>query len=333
MRKLIKFQNKNISFVSHGAVGGFEEAAGPLGENFDLVDKTDLFGMKSYEMAEGEMGRLCVNIAMTKAGFKPTDIDCIFAGDLQNQCFASSSGLYSFGIPYIGLYSACSTMTEALLLGASLIDGGHIKCACALSTSHNSAAERQFRTPLEYGGQRQPYAQWTATAAGAFILDGEGQGRVRIKDGMIGKIVDGLTTDAANMGAAMARSAMDTIYTYFSLSDISPTQVDLIVTGDLGYVGSEMLRDMLGEQFPALVGRHIDCGTLLYDRSKKDVHAGASGCGCSASVLSLKFIPQLERGELKNILFMSTGALMNPTGVLQKNNILGITPLVRLSSE
>ena len=224
-------------------------------------------------------------------------------------------------------------MTEALLLGASLIDGGHIKCACALSTSHNSAAERQFRTPLEYGGQRQPYAQWTATAAGAFILDGEGQGRVRIKEGMIGKIVDGLTTDAANMGAAMARSAMDTIYTYFLLSDISPTQVDLIVTGDLGYVGSEILRDMLGEQFPALVGRHIDCGTLLYDRSKKDVHAGASGCGCSASVLSLKFIPQLERGELKNILFMSTGALMNPTGVLQKNNILGITPLVRLSSE
>ena len=218
MRKIINFGENAPSFLSWAAVGGYEERRGPLGENFDFCDDTDRFGMSTWEQAEGEMGRISLNIALNKISYSPDMIDVLLAGDLENQCVASSGGLYSFGIPYIGLYSACSTCTEALLLLSTLISKTEISAGATVTTSHNSAAERQFRTPIEYGGQRTPTAQWTATASGAFVL-GKG-GRVKIKSGIVGKIVDGLNKDASNMGAAMARAAFDTFYTYFSLSDI-----------------------------------------------------------------------------------------------------------------
>ena len=331
MRKIIYFNEKTPSFLSYAAVGGYEERRGPLGKKFDFCDDTDKFGMPTFERAEGEMGRLCLNLAMNKASISSENIDALLAGDLENQCVASSGGLYSFGIPYIGLYSACSTCTEALLLLSSLISHTEIKIGASVTTSHNSAAERQFRTPVEYGGQRTPTAQWTATAAGAFIL-GEG-GRVKIRDGMIGKIVDGLVSDASNMGAAMARAALDSIYTYFSLSNKTPKDFDLIVTGDLGRVGSDILREMLLHEVPYASDRHIDCGTLLYDKKSADVHSGASGCGCSASVLASHLLPMLERGEIKNILFLSTGALMSPASIQQGLAIPGVAHLLRLSSE
>ena len=330
MRKILNFLDNPPSFISRAAVGGFEEGAGPLGESFDFIDTTDRFGMPTWERAEGEMGRICLNLALGKINTSPDSLDILLAGDLENQCVASSGGLYSFGIPYIGLYSACSTCTEALLLLSTLISHTEIETGAAVTTSHNSAAERQFRTPIEYGGQRSPTAQWTATAAGAFVL-GKG-GKVKILSGMAGKVVDGLTADATNMGCAMARAALDSIYTYFSISGKNPRDFDHIVTGDLGRVGSSVLCEMLEKEVPGAASRHIDCGNLLYSK-EKDIHAGASGCGCSASVLSSYFLPMLERGKFKNILFMSTGALMSPTSVLQGGNILGVAPVIHLSSE
>lgn len=330
MRKIIHFEENPPSFLSRAAIGGYEERRGPLGKNFDFCDDTDRFGMSTWELAEGEMGRMCLNLALNKISYSPDMLDAIFAGDLENQCVASSGGLYSFGAPYIGLYSACSTCTEALLLLSTLISHTEIKCGATVTTSHNCAAERQFRTPIEYGGQRTPTAQWTATAAGAFVL-GVG-GRVKIKNGIIGKIVDGLSKDASNMGAAMARAAFDTVYTYFSLSEIPARDFDYVVTGDLGSVGSEIFEELLDKEMSQLHLRHIDCGNLLYDKKNADIHSGASGCGCSASVLASHFLPLLESGEIKNILFMSTGALMSPSSVLQGENILGIAPAIHISS-
>ncbi len=331
MRRIIKFENSPPSFLSYAASGGFEEGRGPLGDKFDFSDPTDRFGMKTWEKAEGEMGRITLNLAINKSGLRPSDIDALLAGDLENQCVASSNGLFSFGIPYIGLYSACSTLTEGLLLLSSLISSGNIKTGAVVTSSHNSAAERQFRTPIEYGAQRTPTAQWTATASGAFVLSSGG--KIKIKEAMIGKIVDGLTKDASNMGAAMARAAFDTVYNYFSLTDISPRSIDLIVTGDLGKVGSYILEELMDKELAGSNVKHIDCGNLLYDDNKADVHSGASGCGCSAAVLASHFLPELNAGRLKNILFMSTGALMSPSSVMQGQTILGIAPLIRISAE
>ena len=331
MRKILNFEKNPPSFLSWAAVGGYEERRGRLGNLFDMCDDTDLFGMETWEKAEGEMGRMSLNIAMKKGNFNISQIDALFAGDLENQCVASSGGLYTFGIPYIGLYSACSTCTEALLLLSTLISHTEISIGATVTTSHNSAAERQFRTPIEYGGQRTPTAQWTATASGSFIL-GKG-GKVKIKNGMIGKIVDGLTCDASNMGCAMARAAFDSLYTYFSLSHYSPKDFDYIVTGDLGKIGSELIEELILKEIPDADGKHIDCGNLLYDEKNSDIHAGASGCGCSASVLASYFIPELESKKLKNILFMSTGALMSPSSVMQGENILGIAPIIHISSD
>jgi len=328
MRKIIYFNN-DVSFLGSASAGGHEERRGPLGESFDFCDDTDRFGMKTWEAAEAELARLTLNIALKKTNIQKDELDVLLAGDLENQCVASSSGLYSFGIPYIGLYSACSTATEALLLLSTLISTGYIKKGATVTTSHNSAAERQFRTPIEYGGQRSPTSQWTATAGGAFII-GSG-GKVKIKEGLVGKIVDGLTKDAMNMGAAMARAAFDSIFTYFEISGERVDSFDLIITGDLGKYGSYILEDLLRKEVPGAEKIHVDCGNLLYDEKIQDCHAGASGCGCSASVLSSHFLPMLEREEIKNVLFLSTGALMSPSSVLQGENILGIAPLLRFS--
>ena len=331
MRKIISFEDNPPSFFSWASVGGYEERRGPLGKKFDFCDDTDRFGMPTWELAEGEMGRISLNIAMNKISYEPGMIDALLAGDLENQCVASSGGLYSFGIPYIGLYSACSTCTEALLLLSSLISKTEISVGATVTTSHNSAAERQFRTPIEYGGQRTPTAQWTATASGAFIL-GSG-GRVKIKNGIIGKIIDGLSKDASNMGAAMARAAFDTFYTYFTLSEKPPRDFDCVVTGDLGSVGSAIFEELIEKEMPSSHIKHVDCGNLIYDKKNADIHSGASGCGCSASVLASHFLPLLESGSMKNILFMSTGALMSPSSVMQGQNILGVAPAIHISSE
>lgn len=319
-------------FVSHAAVGGREESRGPLADGFDLFDETDRFGQKTWECAEGEMGRLALSLALKKANATQRELDVLLAGDLQNQCVASAIGLYTFGVPYIGLFGACSTCTEGLLNLACLLssDTG-MRTGAVVTSSHNCAAERQFRFPLEYGGQRPPTAQWTATAAGAFVLSSR-EGEIRITEGLFGRIVDGAIRDANNMGCAMARAAADTLLRYFSASSHEPSAFDAIVTGDLGRIGSSLLIDLLRERGIEIGEQHGDCGVMLYQFQKQDVHSGASGCGCSAAALSSYFLPKLRDGTLRDILFLSTGALMNTTSVGQGQNILGIAHLIRIQS-
>lgn len=329
MSRITKIKN-DVRIISHASVGGYEERRGPLGDNFDFCDESDLFGQKSWELAEGEMGRIALNTALSKKNISHTDIDLLVAGDLQNQCVASSVGLHSFGIPFLGVYGACSTCTESLMiLSAFLESSDSVNLGAVVTTSHNSAAERQFRTPLEYGGQRSSTAQWTSTAGGAFVLSKGGAG-VKITEYMAGRIVDGATSDGSNMGGAMAFAAADSILSYFEESGEHPSSFDYIVTGDLGKVGSGIVRDILSRELPGAETRHTDCGLLIYDMEKQDVHSGASGCGTSASVLSAHFLPLLESGRLRKILFLSTGALMSPSSLLQGESIYGIAPVVRL---
>lgn len=337
--KRIKKLSTPPRFISYSAVGGYEEKNGPLGEGFDLCDESDSFGQATWESAEGEMGRCALNLALSKCNLSHEALELIVAGDLQNQCVASAVGLDTFGAPFLGIYGACSTCTEALLILSSMVDSGAITTGACVTTSHNSAAERQFRTPLEYGGQRAPSAQWTSTAAGSFVLSSDEElisrsrfGRVQISDFMIGRIVDGATADASNMGAAMSFAAAESIIEYFANSEMKPRDFDFIVTGDLGKVGTEILRAILNERLPQAAARHLDCGNLLYDPKRQDVHSGASGCGTSASVLSTYFLPRLEEGDIKDVLFLSTGALMSPSSVLQGNTIKGIAPVIHLKS-
>ena len=318
-----------VFFTSYSAVGGYEEKRGPLGESFDFCDESDSFGQKTFELAEAEMGRIALNLALSKASLSHEEIELIVAGDLQNQCVSSSYGLSSFAIPYVGVYGACSTCTESLMVLSSFMSANeNIKYGASLTTSHNSAAERQFRNPLEYGGQRPPSAQWTSTAAGAFILGREGD--ISITEYMAGKIVDGATSDGSNMGGAMSFAAADTILSYFAETSLPFSYFDCIVTGDLGKVGSSLLSDILKKEKPGLEKFHTDCGLLLYDFENQDTHSGASGCGTSASVLSSYFLPKLKEGYYQKILFLSTGALMSPSSLLQGENIFGIAPLIRI---
>ena len=324
-RRIVKL-DREIYFHSYAAVGGYEERRGPLGEKFDHCDESNKFQQKTWEMAEGEMARLALNIALEKGNLSHEDVDFAVAGDLQNQCVATSIGLSSFAIPYLGIYGACSTCTEALLISSALLQSNSFSLAAAVTSSHNSAAERQFRSPLEYGGQRTGSAQWTATAAGAFILSKEGSGAA-ITEFMIGKTVSGETTDGSNMGGAMAFAAADTIIDYYRQGN---KDFDIIITGDLGKIGSDILREILQKEDPSLPKMHTDCGLLLYDNTIQDTHSGASGCGTSASVLAAHFLPKIKSGEIKSALFLSTGALMNPSSILQKNPIYGIAPLIKI---
>lgn len=331
MKRITKLKNC-VGFYSYASVGGREERRGPLGEKFDFCDQSDKFGQKTWELAESEMSRISLNTALSKGNISHEDVSVLVAGDLQNQCVASASGLYSFGIPFVGVYGACSTCTESLMLLSSLMDSSYdMTYGAAVTTSHNSAAERQFRNPIEYGGQRAKSAQWTSTAGGAFILK-RGNCKVRISEYMPGKIIDGATNDGANMGGAMAFAAAESILSYFEESGENPFSFDYIVTGDLGKVGSDILKEIMSKKMPGTERLHTDCGLLLYDMKKQDVHSGASGCGTSASVLASHFLPLLESGSLKNVLFLSTGALMSPQSLLQGKTILGIAPIIRLES-
>lgn len=329
MKRITKLKS-TVSFVSRASVGGYEERRGPLGESFDFCDSSDKFGQKTWEIAESEMGRVALNTALSKASLSHENIDLLVAGDLQNQCVASSGGLSSFGIPFIGVYGACSTCTESLMTLAAFMEASEsLTYGAAVTTSHNSAAERQFRTPIEYGGQRAKTAQWTSTAGAAFIL-GRDENSPRITEFMAGKIIDGSTSDGSNMGGAMSFAAANTILSYFEESGERPRDFDYIVTGDLGRVGSDILKEILSKELPGAENLHTDCGLLLYDFSSQDPHSGASGCGTSAAVLSSHFLPLLEKGKIERILFLSTGALMSPSSLLQGENIYGIAPLIRI---
>ncbi|MDD6483931.1 MAG: stage V sporulation protein AD [Clostridiales bacterium] len=317
--------------INAAAVGGQKEGEGPLGKDFDVIVPDDKLGQQTWEKAESSLQRQTAVLAMERAGLTPNDVDYIFAGDLLNQCVGASYGLRELQIPFFGLYGACSTMTESISLGAMLIAGDYAKNVMCVTSSHFCSAEKQFRYPLEYGGQRAPSAQWTVTASGCAVLSKSGEGP-RITQVTTGKIVDMGITDISNMGAAMAPAAIDTLCAHFEDTGSSPEDYDLILTGDLGVVGSDILIKLMRENGYDLSSRHNDCGKMIYDIEKQDVHAGGSGCGCCGSVLCGHIYKELKSGRINKMLVMATGALMNPMVVEQGESIPGIAHAVVIES-
>ena len=322
------------SITGNAAVVGKKEGEGPLAEEFDKIYDDEFIGKETFEKAESELVKEAVTRALSKANESPEDIDCCFSGDLLNQCIGSSFGLREFGIPFSGLYGACSTMALSLALAATLIDSGALTSAVASTSSHFCSAERQYRNPLEYGGQRPPSAQWTVTGAGATILKASADNNPRVNAVIFGKIRDLGITDANNMGAAMAPAAAETISAFINDTHTKPDDFDLILTGDLGEVGSNILKELLIKENNLDISKvHNDCGLMIYDLQNQDVHSGGSGCGCSASVLCSYIINKLRKKELNRVLFVGTGALLSPTSSLQGESVPGIAHGVLLTSD
>ena len=269
--------------------------------------------------------------ALEKGGLMPKDLDYVLAGDLLNQCIGTAFGLRGFDIPFFGLYGACSTMGESLALGSLLISGGHARMTACMTSSHFCTAERQYRMPVPYGSQRTPTAQWTATAAGCCILGDQGDGPY-ITHVTCGKIVDMGITDVNNMGAAMAPATYDTLSALFRETKTGPGDYDLIVTGDLGALGHAIVTDLFRRDGVDLSRNYQDCGLLLYDLEKQDMHAGGSGCGCSAAVLNGYLLDGLRRGQWRRLVFAPTGALLSPTSSFQGESVPGICHAVVFSA-
>lgn len=314
---------KPAVILSHAAVGGKQEGEGPLAPYFDQLCEDSFFGEKTWEKAESAMQKMALSRAMEKGGMSPGQLDYVLAGDLLNQCIGTSFGLRDFNIPFYGLYGACSTMGESLALGSLLVAGGFAQRAAAMTSSHFCTAERQYRMPVPYGNQRTPTAQWTATAAGCVILGDQGDGP-RITAVTCGKIVDKGVSDVNNMGAAMAPAAYDTLAAHFQATNTQPSDYDLVLTGDLGVLGHQIVTDFFAQDGVDMRRNYQDCGMLLYDIQKQDMHAGASGCGCAASVLCGYLLRRMEENHLRRILFAPTGALLSPTSSFQGESIPGI---------
>ena len=327
MKNIIKL---DTTILSAASVVGKKEYEGPYGDEFDIHDETDKFGEDTWEKAESSMQRAALNTAILKSGIDEGVIDALFAGDLMNQCTGSAYGLLGFDMPYFGLYGACSTAAESLMLASIMTSYGAFDYCGAITSSHFCSAERQYRNPLEYGGQRPPTSQWTVTGSGAFIV-GKG-GRVRVTEALPGIVIEKGIRDANNMGAAMAPAAADTLLRYYSKKSNSICDIDVIVTGDLGFEGSEIFKDLISKKLPEISDKLTDCGMLIYDRKAQDVHSGGSGCGCSAVMLAAHFLPKLECGEIKKMIFMATGAMMSPMTLLQGEAIPGIAHLLVLES-
>lgn len=331
--KTLFFENPP-TILGYAAVVGKKEGNGPLGEVFDEVFADAFLGQKSYEKAEAKLQNTAVTLALNKAGVSQDEIDYIMGGDLLNQCIGSSYGLRDFGIPFIGLYGACSTMTESLSLASTLVSCGAAKNCVAVSSSHFCSAERQFRFPLNYGGQRTPTAQWTVTGAGSVVVSQkEAKGKPRVCAVTFGKIVDLGITDINNMGAAMSPAAADTIFQFLKDSGTRAEDYDLILTGDLGALGSDLLIRILKDNDINIRDNHNDCGKIIFDSERQDTHCGGSGCGCCASVLCSKILKDIESGKLKNVLVMATGALMSTVSVQQGESIPAVAHLVHIKGE
>jgi len=315
--------SKPPTITAWASIAGKKESEGPLAPYFDQTSKDTYFGQKTWELGERKMQQTALETLIQKAGICKEDIGVVYSGDLLNQCIGSSFTLRNRNIPHLGLYGACSTMAESLLLGAMTVGGGFSDRVVAMTSSHFASSERQYRFPLNYGGQRPPTSQWTVTGAGAALLCAEGNGP-RITGCTIGTVTDLGITDANNMGAAMAPAALDTISAHFKDFQVDGENYDLIVTGDLGHLGKNLLIHLCSESNLCIGGKITDCGTLIYDSIKQDVHSGGSGCGCSAVTLCGYLLNKIKAGELKRILFCGTGALLSPTSTQQGLPISGI---------
>lgn len=321
--------------LGHAAAVGKKEGEGPLGERFDYVAKNDRMGQRSWELAESELQKTAIRLALRKATLPERSLDLILAGDLLNQCIGSFLASMHANVPYLGQYGACSTMAQGLALGGCLVESGAADRLLAAASSHFCSAERQYRFPLAYGGQRTPTAQWTATAAGAAVLGSEPVPNgaepcdVRVTHVLFGRMVEMGVKDAANMGAAMAPAAADTLSALLEDLGAQPRDFDCIVTGDLGHIGADLLLTLLRGDSIDLSPVYSDCGSLIFG-DEQDAHAGGSGCGCSAAVLCGPLLRDMHRGKIHRLVFAGTGAMMSPTSVQQGQPIAGICHAVVL---
>ncbi len=327
-KQSVIFDNPPV-ITAWASTAGKKESEGPLAKTFDNINTNTYFGEKTWEQAEKKMQQITLDTLAKKANLSSKSFELIFSGDLLNQCIGSSFSIKNTGIPHIGLYGACSTMAESLLMASMAVNGGFCSSAVAMTSSHFASSERQYRFPLGYGGQRTPTSQWTVTGCGAALIANSGSGP-RINACTIGSITDWGIKDANNMGAAMAPAAFVTIKSHFSDLGLSADDYDLIVTGDLGQHGKELLLTLARNEGIPLGGKLADCGALVYDNIKQDVHAGGSGCGCSAITLCGYLLNKINCGKLKKILFCGTGALLSPTSSQQGLSIPGICHAVSI---
>lgn len=322
-----------IYIMASASVVGTKEGEGPFGELYDIVGKDDKFGCDTWEEAESTLQKEALTLAIGKSGMKKEEISYLFAGDLLGQSIASSFGLGAFEIPLAGMYGACSTCGLTMAMATIVLAGGMAQHAACVTSSHFASAEKEFRFPLGYGNQRPLSATWTVTGSGAFVLSSSKgtADRALVAGITLGKLVDYGLKDSMNMGACMAPAAADTIYRNLVDFGRNPEDYDKIITGDLGSVGQKVLWDLMREKGMDISGVHMDCGMEIYD-SSQDAHAGGSGCGCSAVVLSAYILKQLEEGIWKRILFVPTGALLSKTSFNEGQSIPGIAHALELVS-
>lgn len=319
------------TILQAASIVGPKEADGPMAKYFDKCLEDEFWGEKSWEKAESKIIKETVNLAIAKSGVASSDIDYCFAGDLLNQCISSDFGLRDSNIPYFGVFGACSTFAESICLGSVFVEGGAANNVLCATSSHFCSAEKQFRFPLELGNQRTPTSQWTVTGSGAVVLSKNGEGPY-ITSITPGKIVDMGIKDANNMGAAMAPAALDTLITHLHDTGRKPSFYDVIITGDLGHIGSNILKDMAQSKGYNINGNYNDCGVLMFDKDRQDTHAGGSGCACIGTVFSGYFFKLLKEKKIKNILIIATGALMNSTSSQQGESIPGIAHAVAIEN-
>ena len=325
----IIFKNKPHIIGNYSIVGP-KEGLGSLKNYFDYIMKDDLFGEKTYEKAERKMVEQAVMGAVTKAGITPKELQLFISGDLLNQIITSSFAARAFDVPYVGLFGACSTMAESLAIGASLVNAGYFDNIACATASHFSTAERQFRYPLELGNQRPPTSQWTVTGAGCSILSKNGNGPI-ITSATFGKVTDFGISDVNNMGSVMVPACVSTLIAHFKDTKTTPQDYDLIVTGDLGKLGSEILLDLMEDHGYIMGPNYNDCGQIIFN-GKQNVLMGGSGCGCSASVLNSYILEKVRIKEYKKVLFVATGALLSTTSSQQGETIPGIAHAVVIES-
>lgn len=330
-QRTVKMQNKP-TIISAASVVGPKEGEGPLKDYFDLVLTDDLYGEKSWELAESKMVETAMEKAVKKANKKLTDVNYMFGGDLINQLLPASFAARELSIPFFGIYGACSTMTEGMCLSAMIVDGGFADLSLSGTSSHYCTAERQFRFPLELGNQKPMTAQWTVTGAGSVLIASNGDGP-KIKYVTVGKVVDKGIDDGNNMGAAMAPAAIDTIYSYFNDTNDDPNSFDIIATGDLGKLGKQITEDLLKKQGIDISKVYTDCGLEMFNLEEQDVHCGGSGCGCSATVFAGYIYDKLVKKEFNKVMLVSTGALLSPTSTLQKQTIPCVAHAVVIVNE
>ena len=343
-KQTIKFESRPC-LTGYGNVVGEKEGQGPLGKYFDVVLEDDMFGEKSWERAESKMLKKAMDKALSRSGIEAENVDAMLSGDLLNQLMSSSFTARDLHVPVLGLYGACSTMTESLLLGSILIDGGFARNVLVGASSHFCTAERQFRMPVEHGNQRPPSAQWTTTGAGAVVISApdedrlcnrlQGRPLLRAESATIGKVIDPGIKDANQMGAAMVPAAVDTLLNHLEDAGRDLDYYDLVATGDLGFIGKDIMKDLLADAGlgrEKIASRYDDCGAMIFDKGQ-DVDAGGSGCGCSAVVFTAYLMRRMEEGKIRRLLLMSTGALLSTISPLQGESIPGIAHAISLEVE